>query len=505
MLRQDQPRAVHLNGASSSAILDASSAVAVLHVARDGRIAGANAALARLVGAPEAAGLRGRPVSDIAAPGQDTRVLLPSGERTMHRDVELRLSRGHGQIAVLRGDVFTLDEGGSGPTACGVFSDCTELENLRHAMQHTARLEALASLTGGVAHDFNNLLTVLVGNLSLIAEEFRDQPRTFARLKAARDAATRGSDLITQLRGFAGAEEVETSAIDPSEVIRKVVPLVSSALGKRIQLKTELDAGAGSIEANVAQLESVIVNLAVNARDAISGHGTVTISSSRIRLDEREARKRGLDPGDYIRVRVVDDGAGIERDLLERVFDPFFSTKKERGGTGIGLSMVRSFARRLGGRAAIRSKVGKGTAVSLWLPVSADVTETGSSAQTAALATLPSGTEHVVLLIADAGLGTTVRQILEVLGYTVTVCVDTAELGAAASRSRLDLLIVDGAPAGLPESLEIARRRHPEVRLLQLLDASGAAEGSVGDGAAMLAKPFSLPDLASLVRDTLDR
>ncbi len=418
----------------------------------------------------------------------------------------MHLKRSDGWIAILRGDVLTVEVFGRRPVAWGVFSDCTELETLRQSLQHSARLEALASLVGGVAHDFNNLLTVLVGNLSLVAEQFRDKPETFAKLKTARDTATRGSDLIRQLLGFAGAQEVETSAVDPSQVIGDVVPLLSRALGKRIQLETELEPGTGSIDANVAQLESVIVNLAVNARDAIAGRGTVTISSSRHDLDERGARGRGLEPGEYVRIRVADDGSGIPGEMLESVFEPFVSTKRDRGGTGLGLSMVRSFARGAGGSAAIRSRPGEGTAVTLWLPVSEEPADTGS-AQTRALAALPTGTERVLVIAADTGLGTTVRQILEAVGYAVTVCSDPGEVDAAAAPHAFELLIVDGLRAGSPDGSDlVARLRDGDAGLktICLLESKDDADSTSAAPAAVLEKPFSLPDLATLVRETLD-
>lgn len=497
--RDDEPRLI--------SSLASSSVVAVLEVDGSGRIVAANAVLSRLLEERDPGALAGRDIAELVEPGGEPALLAPAHDAAPRRDIEVRLARRDGQVIVLRGDVLTFQDADGVARACGVFTDCTELDSLRRSMQHSARLEALASLVGGVAHDFNNLLTVLIGNLSLIAEEFRDRPETFAKLKSSRDAATRGSDLIKRLLGFAGAEELETSAIDPSDVIRKVVPLVGSALGKRVRLTTELDSGAGAVNANVALLESVIVNLAVNARDAIPGHGTVTISCSRLSLDERRASKRGLEPGDYMRIRVADDGAGIRPELLERVFEPFFSTKQDRGGTGLGLSMVRSFARQLGGRAAIRSEVGKGTAVSLWLPVTEDSTDTGS-VQTRALATLPTGSERLVLLASEAGLAATVRQMLEVLGYTVVVCDDAAELDEAVSTAHTDMLILDGVVPGAADAdARLAQLRQTQAELVSIsLLEPGAAGGSAAHPAgAVLEKPFSLADLATLVRQTLDR
>lgn len=183
----------------------------------------------------------------------------------------------------------------------------------------------------------------------------------------------------------------------PGTVRRAVEVRLAGAGGREVVAK--LDSGAGPVEANLAQLESAIVNLAVNARDAIDGHGTVTVSSSPVQLAGRQASRRGLAPGSYVEIRVADDGPGIPEELRERVFEPFFSTKRDRGGTGLGLSLVRLFARQPGGSAEIVSEAGRGTAVSLLLPTTAQPCTSGT--HTMPLATLPTGTEHVAVLAAD--------------------------------------------------------------------------------------------------------
>jgi signal transduction histidine kinase len=187
----------------------------------------------------------------------------------------LTLRGAGGQPVLLKGDLLPGRAAPGGPGAiepylCGTFVDVSEEHNLRQAVQRGARMEALGSLTSGIAHDFNNLLTVLVGNLYLVGEELRSQPAVFEKVKSARDAAKRGADLIRQLLAFARREAIETDIVDPEKIIEGLVPLLRRALGSRIALETKLGASGGSVRCSAGQLESVIVNLSVNARDAIN-------------------------------------------------------------------------------------------------------------------------------------------------------------------------------------------------------------------------------------------
>ena len=183
----------------------------------------------------------------------------------------------------------------------GLFVDADDSKALRAAAQRSARMEALGSLTAGVAHDFNNLLTVLVGNLYLIGEEVRERPRVFEKLKAARDAGKRGTDLIKQLMTFARREDLDVGTIDPRKVIGDLLPLLRRALGPRITLETTLQENVGAVRASVAQLESVVVNLAVNARDAIEGKGRISIEVAAVEVSDQEAPLRGLARGGRLR------------------------------------------------------------------------------------------------------------------------------------------------------------------------------------------------------------
>jgi signal transduction histidine kinase len=273
---------------------------------------------------------------------------------------------------------------------CGLFVESADEQQLRRAVQHSARMEALGSLTAGIAHDFNNLLTVLVGNLYLAAEELRGKSPTFEKVKTARDAGKRGSDLIRHLLAFARREELPAETVDPKKVVADLIPLLNRSLGSRIQLETGLDSSSG-VRASAAQLESVIVNLAINARDAMAGKGKVALRTRDVTLSAADAAGKGLPKaGAYVAISVADDGPGIPEEIRERVFEPFFSTKTEGAGTGLGLCMVRWFAEQSGGAVELESIHGRGTTVSVWLPRIGDGVVDGHDG-TMPLSTLPSG------------------------------------------------------------------------------------------------------------------
>ncbi|HET8698567.1 MAG TPA: ATP-binding protein [Gammaproteobacteria bacterium] len=481
-------------------ILETSAVVAALVVTPEGKIAASNARLRGLLGATDARELLGRPLSDLLADPAD--VSLWQQAITAGQPVTMRLRFRAGAPVLLRGDVRAFGSG-SRRASCGLFVDAGDYEKLRAAVQQSARMEALGSLTAGIAHDFNNLLTVLVGNLYLVAEDLRAQPKLFEKLKAARDAAKRGADLIKQLLAFARREELEVDSIEPCKVVAELAPLLRRALGSRITLETELESGALAIRASQAQLESVIVNLAVNARDAIEAKGKVEIKIRRVHVAAAEAARRRVPrAGHYAAVSVGDTGCGIPPEALARVFDPFFSTKGERGGTGLGLSMVRWFAEQSRGAVELASTVGKGTTVTLLLPLSQEQPAEAHE-MTMPLSTLPTGTERVVVLAADEEVRSTIRQILEVLGYTVEFTALAEEALASLQAQNSDLLLIDGGGRDEADLVARARAAQPDLKVIVTADSVGI-DRVRAVGATALQKPFSLADLAGCVRGALD-
>jgi len=482
------------------ATLEASSVVAAIVLAPDGGIVGANSRMRRLLGLT---------VLPSATAPRFTDLMIDSTPWATWRDIEdaraieVELRAGDGSVRSFRGDI---QPRGTGSTRriLGLFVDDEQERALRTAVQRGARMEALGSLTAGIAHDFNNLLTVLVGNLYLLGEDLRGQPQVFAKLKAARDAGKRGTDLIKQLLTFARRDELDVGNIDPVQVVANVLPLLRRALGVRIALDTALQEHAGAIRASTAQLESVVVNLAVNARDAIEGKGRVTIEVASRDVAESEVAVHGVPrAGRYVVLSVRDTGSGIPADVLGRVFEPFYSTKHDRGGTGLGLSMVRWFGEQCGGSVSIDSVVGQGTTVTLLLPRQAEQAADAGD-KTMPLSVLPTGNERVVVLALDDALRATIHQTLEVLGYRVRVASGTEDLLAAVAAEQTHLLVVDGLGRGDADVLIRARAVAPALKVIATTDPGRAGERIMLVGVASLAKPFSLADLAGTVRRTLD-
>jgi signal transduction histidine kinase len=408
------------------------------------------------------------------------------------------LGLGEGARIPVVGDLSPLGIKGSVQSFAGIFYEAAADQKLKAGMQRSARLEALGSLTSGVAHDFNNLLTILVGNLSLVAEDLRDEPKHFPKLKAARDAARRGGDLIKQLLSFARQEPVESKLINPAKVISRISPLIQRALGSRISFELDLDENVDPIQGNSAQLESVIVNLAVNARDAIEHQGRVRISVSSPAAEASDSSAAVGTQRNLI-IEVSDDGTGIPSDIVDRVFDPFFTTKANGRGSGLGLSMVKLYAEQFRGTAELISQQDAGTTVRLRFPVSSG-TIADSAAMTMPLAALPSGDESILVLARDASLNSMVDQILSVLGYQCRIAED---IGAAVDLQKAapsDLIICDGFDRS--RMLEVDAAADGAISRILTLLPIGDDKGQ--DNGPVLYKPFSLPDLAVAVREALD-
>ena len=358
-------------------------------------------------------------------------------------------------------------------------------------LEHAARMEAVAGLSSGIAHDFNNLLTVLVGNLYLLGEELRGNESAFARIKAARDTALRGAELTRQLLNYARDDDGDDIEIRPASVVHKLQPLLEKLVGSTIELAVDLSAESYTVNASRAQLESAIVNLVINARDAIDGSGCI-----RVAVNEQEE-------GEYdnrLVVSVTDDGPGMPPEVQDRVFEPFFTTKGEGRGTGLGLSMVRWFAESLSGSVAIESAPGTGTTVSIVLPLQSSENGDTTCSRTIPLSVLPSGDERIALLIDDAEVRAMTQQTLTVLGYDVERVESVETARDDGDTVGFDLAVVDADNSQELIALVDELRRGSSVRVLAL-----TARNIVElDDRHQLRKPFSLVELASGVRGVLD-
>ena len=366
------------------------------------------------------------------------------------------------------------------------------------------KVEALGQLTGGIAHDFNNLLAVVVGNLDLVRANPAVTGPVVGYIDSALAAAERGTKLASQLLVFSRAQRLELKPLVASDVIAGMQQLLASTLGPQIQVRIELNPARAAVLSERTQLELAILNLAINARDAMPDGGELTISVKSVRI-ESDAE---LTPGDYVRVSVIDTGSGMEPEVAARAFDPFFTTKGPGKGTGLGLSQVFGIAPRAGGSARIESQVGSGTTVHLFLrctEINSRVVTNGGSKS------YPDEPARMAILIVDDDPG--VRQLLvnmtSALGHTPTVAVDGARGLVAVGQSQPDLVVVDFAMPGM-NGAEFAKRlrdQHPRIPIVFVTGYAdtGMIESVIGEQALILRKPFRSSELRTILADAMRR
>ncbi len=364
------------------------------------------------------------------------------------------------------------------------------------SLRHAQKMEAVGRLTGGIAHDFNNLLTAVLGSIALLEKRLQGlDPRTARLLANARQGAERGAALTQRLLAFGRQQALTAVVVDVAGLVGGMSELLRGSLGGAVRVETRFVADLPPVLADANQLELALLNLALNARDAMPGGGTITISAEERGVGPGE--EPGLAPGGYVVLSLADTGVGMDEATLARAMEPFFTTKEIGKGTGLGLSMVHGMAAQSGGRLSLASTPGDGTTASLWLPRA----PAGAASQPAAPATAaPQGGEGVVLLVDDDPLvlGSTAAM-LEELGYHVRAAGSGEQaLAILAADPAIMLLIADydmpgmdgGALAGQ------ARRLRPGLPVL-IATGHGALRGSDAEGLPRLAKPFAAPALAA--------
>ncbi len=390
----------------------------------------------------------------------------------------------------------------------GVVADVTARHNLEAQLRQALKIEAVGKLTGGVAHDFNNLLMVAHGNLELLSEALATgDTRVGEFVDQAQKAVLRGAELTQRLLAFARLQPQRAGAVDVNQLITELAPLLRRTLGEHIQIRISLAEKLWPTAIDRSQAENALLNLAVNARDAMPNGGRLTIATSRMSVDREGLFD--LPRGDYLQISVTDTGEGMPKEVMERAFEPFFTTKEVGKGTGLGLSMVYGFARQAGGHVALSSKPGKGTTVSLYLPrARADAPSRGDARQSPSL---PFGTESILLVEDDAAVRGTVRLMLEDFGYRVTEVGDgQAALSALEQAPGVDLIFTDlvmpGSINGWQLALDVWQKRPGQ----KVLFSTGYTDNPIIQQASrdarihVLRKPFGRRDLAEAVRATLD-
>ncbi|WFU76167.1 ATP-binding protein [Bradyrhizobium sp. CB2312] len=391
----------------------------------------------------------------------------------------------------------------------GSATDLTAQHETEERLRQSQKMDAIGQLTGGVAHDFNNVLTVITGTIELIQEGLADRPQFAAIAQLIDDAATRGAEITSQLLTFARRQPLEPREIDVNALVLETAKLLKPILGEHVEIVTRLADDVWSAMADPSQLSSAIVNLAVNARDAMPGGGRLTLETENRELDGTEGAGEGdVVRGAFVMVAVSDTGHGIPADIRERVFEPFFTTKGAGRGTGLGLSMVYGFARQTGGTVAIESEEGRGTVMRLFLPRSK-----GEAPDRTApvLAPATARGQETILVVEDDPLvqGYVIAQ-LGSLGYRTLAAGDgAAALALVDQGAKFDLLFTDIImPGGMNghELAEAVRLRRPGVRVLYTsgyTDDTIVHEGHLDAGVALLSKPYRKSELSQKIREVL--
>ncbi len=387
--------------------------------------------------------------------------------------------------------------------------DLTEKQAAEAQLRQIQKMDAIGQLTGGVAHDFNNVLTVITGTIGILSDAVADKPELAAITRLIDDAAERGAQLTKHLLAFARKQPLQPREVDVNALVVEAAKLLHPTLGEQVTILPQLTADAWPALVDPSQLTTAILNLALNARDAMPDGGKLVLETRNVFLDDGYASMNAeVTPGSYVMIAVSDTGMGIPPDMLDRVFDPFFTTKEVGKGTGLGLSMVFGFVRQTGGHIKIYSEVGQGTSVKVYLPRSTGVQETAAEAlQTA---NVEGGHEKILIVEDDALVRQYVVTQIKSLGYTALEAGNAAEaLAIIDDDPAIDLLFTDvimpGAMNGRHLADEAVRRR-PSLRTLYT---SGYTEnaivhhGRLDSGVLLLAKPYRKSELARMLRTAL--
>jgi signal transduction histidine kinase/CheY-like chemotaxis protein len=387
----------------------------------------------------------------------------------------------------------------------------------RHAAQSQVRqlqkMEAVGQLTGGIAHDFNNMLAIVIGSLDIARRRLRggEHPRLAEAIDNANEGAERAATLTARLLAFSRQQPLEPKVLDTNKLVGGMSEMLRRTLGERVQVETVLAGGLWRVHADPAQIESALVNLAVNARDAMPDGGRLTIETANAELDDRYARlHEEVVAGQYVLLSVTDSGIGMTGDVMERVFEPFYTTKGVGRGTGLGLSQVFGFVKQSGGHVKIYSEPGDGTTVKIYLPRFTGAEEAAEKQKSSGA--IPGGrTDEIILVVEDEAK---VRHMsvdaLRELGYTVVQASDGHQaLEQLAVQARIDLLFTDIMMPGMT-GRQLADRATALMPSLKILYTTGYTRnaivhnGIVDYGVSFLAKPFSIEALARKIRDVLD-
>ncbi len=389
----------------------------------------------------------------------------------------------------------------------GIIYDLTEKKRAEEMILHHQKLDAIGQLSGGIAHDFNNILSVIGGNLEMMAGH-EQTPGAKRALSRAQEAVERASRITHRLLAFARRQPLERQAIDLNITLNNLLDMLRRSIDETIDIQLQLSADPAVVDADIDQLETAILNLAINSKDAMPGGGQLVIETENARVIDDPRTIQEVPPGDYVRVSVSDNGKGMPADVRDRALEPFFTTKEVGQGTGLGLSMVYGFLKQLGGHARIYSESGRGTRVSLFFPRSNDPAGLEGDKPGASP---PRGQGETILVVEDdpdVRLVTVSR--LQTLGYKVQVAIDgRSALETLRGNPDIRLALLDVVMPGGMDGHQLAdaiEKIAPSIRLILMsgYSAKMAAGLNEPDRRPFLSKPVSLLKLARTLRDALE-
>lgn len=409
----------------------------------------------------------------------------------------------------------TYFDGDNPVRVAGVVSDITDQRAVEEQLRQAQKMEAVGQLTGGLAHDFNNLLTGISGSIEFLQKRvaqgrLHEVDRYIA---AAQSGVTRAAALTHRLLAFSRRQTLDPKPVDVNRLVGAMEDLIRRSVGPSIEIQVIAANDLWPTLADPNQLENALLNLCINARDAMPDGGRLSLETANKWLDHQAARELELAPGQYVRLSVTDQGTGMPPEIIKKAFDPFFTTKPLGRGTGLGLSMIYGFARQSGGQVRILSEVGIGTTVKIYLPRIGDTSiPDEDDAKSAGTGAVPSADGETVLLIDDEpAIRMLIGEILEEAGYIVLEAWDGASgLKILQSAEKVDLLITDvGLPGGMNgrQVADAARQVRPRLKVLFITGyADKAAVGgeALGQGMQLLTKPFDMSTLPARVKQMID-
>jgi len=475
----------------------------------NGQIAECNDAFAKMYGFSSAKEMLGKRLGQLPCADEFVREFIANGYRIS--GLQTVRSREHGGPAVFQITMVGIVEDGQLARTWAIQRDVSERVRLEEQLRSIQQLEAIGRLAGGVAHDFNNILGVILGHAQLVQEEAAVSEHTKAGLGHIRRAAERAASLTQQLLAFSRKQVLQPKVLDLNEIVIEMQKMFSRVIGEDITLVTHLHPSLAGVKADQSQLEQVLMNLALNARDAMPQGGRLKMETSNVELDEAFVSENpGTAPGRYVLLKVIDTGHGMTPETLEHLFEPFFTTKGAGKGTGLGLATVHGVVKQSGGHILVRSEVGKGSCFEVYLPAETGPAAARIEGQVTGYATR--GSETVLIVEDQPDLREITRILLDAYGYHVLEAGNAAEALRLVTEpgTTIDLVLTDVIMPGLSgrQLVEQVQSTHPAMKVIYMTgytDDMVFHHNVLEPGVELLQKPFTREELVRKVRSVLDR